>query len=273
MELGSIFFNYNIHESNTRVNSFLELGSKKYNRSKNMEDLLGRVLENERKSRNLSLRQVAEEIGISHTELRRIESGVRKNIDDAVLMALLKLYNLKNLSRVRIDGKNYRIFQLIHNNSIVDPPKTPSSNEEIRLFAGLTGQTSSDYELKCWSILEEWLLKKCYELPDTVNFFGIPRLAGYRYVINHNQTSQWMFDFKSGNRDSRKLVMDTYYQLLTSHAKPDKVSIVTSKQVIFNAFLNRPAYNFSFELSVILIDFKKGIVAEEITIGRKNLFI
>ena len=49
---------------------------------------LGRYIEERRKMKELSIRQLAEKSGISHTEVWRIESGERKNPSPAVLKAL-----------------------------------------------------------------------------------------------------------------------------------------------------------------------------------------
>lgn len=66
-----------------------------------MPDTLAELMTNERKKRKLSLRACAEMIGISHTELSRIERGIRACPSLVTLQMIAIAYNfdINNLTR------------------------------------------------------------------------------------------------------------------------------------------------------------------------------
>lgn len=66
-----------------------------------MPDTLAELMTNERKKRKLSLRACAEMIGISHTELSRIERGIRACPSLVTLQMIASAYDfdINNLTR------------------------------------------------------------------------------------------------------------------------------------------------------------------------------
>ena len=68
-----------------------------------MEEL-GKFLRKRRKAKGLSMREVAEQSGISHTEVYRIESGRRAYPSIRVLTALGKTLDVPNEEVLRLAG-------------------------------------------------------------------------------------------------------------------------------------------------------------------------
>ncbi len=214
-----------------------------------MEDLLGKALHTLRIEKGISLRQAAEDVGISHTELRRIETGTRKKVPPAVVHSLVVRYGLTHVSPVIIDGKKYRIHELIKANHESEETVTaPRVSESI--LEGLVLNIISE-----WLKPTKWIVQRNVRVNDST----ILDFAANNTVTNE----KWGFEFLSGYRFSKKKVSDVYFRLLLMAGDYNKMSVVTNHPVIFNSFLAYPAVNFSFTFSVILIDIQKNIIVKE----------
>ncbi|MGI5871857.1 MAG: helix-turn-helix domain-containing protein [Bacillota bacterium] len=84
----------------------------------------GEFIEHLRKEKGLSMRQVAELAKISHTEVKRIEDGVRKQPSPQVLRLLAKALDTP-------------YEELMEQAGYID--ETPEKKEESTAVAGITG--------------------------------------------------------------------------------------------------------------------------------------
>lgn len=209
---------------------------------------LGEFLKSKRESLKLSARQAAEEIGISHTELHRLEADLRKKIDRDVLDTLLKFYHIPSISSVAYKDKEgtHRIYDLLHEHEHGTHPPA----DALSIFAGLEAAKISPY----YNIIRSTILNDDWTIDRTTKYHVLFDLCAYK------KEELWGFIFIDGRRDSKKLVMETYYHLLTYTHNANHVSIVTHKPVLYNAFKNRYSVNFKFKLSIILVNIKDSSV-------------
>ena len=111
--------------------------------------MLGQILKERRKARNLSARALAEKAGISQTEVFRIESGSRKRPSMPVLLALGAAlgYSGEEIMRLAGYGDNGETPLL---EKVFPDLKTEKQRETVkRIVDSLTGRPNlkdSDYD-------------------------------------------------------------------------------------------------------------------------------
>lgn len=211
-----------------------------------------------REQLGISARKAAEDIGISHTELHRIENGKRKKIEPEVLKPLLALYGIHSYTQVAFkdDVGTHRIYDLIYAYETKDkPPK------KVSIFSPFTDNLSPKEKRyqKFLNIISEYFDDWEWSLPSLLPLTP----SHFDMTMYNNKGDIWCFYVVDARKDSRLLVKEIYYHLLTTSYKASKVSVITDKPVIFNAFKNRMASHFSFVFSIILVDYKKNTIVDE----------
>ena len=104
---------------------------------KNNYMILGEIIKNRRIALGYSLRNLANEVGISHTELVRIENGNRQCLNTITLLKICKLLNLDFLTLLEdanfYEREEEKLFYIIVKNGETKVFKIHATSEQSAL--------------------------------------------------------------------------------------------------------------------------------------------
>lgn len=191
---------------------------------------LGSYLKEVRVNSKKSIREVAQEIGVSHTELFRIEKGVRENPSPKILESLSKSLDL-SYEDLMIKA-NYISFETI------------SSYKDFNRNRDL-------YELVFLNSLTPFLLKNKWQIKYT------NLLTEDFDIIAQKGRTTWNFLFVSVSNDyklSRRRLVDPIYGFFSRKILDSvecKNSIVLLDDFLYKEFIKLKPINLNINLSVI----------------------
>lgn len=204
---------------------------------------LGLFIKENRESKGLSKRALADAANISHTEIHRIENGQRQNPSPPLLRAIAAALGVQYESLMEKAGYINNINELTSSHA----------NEE--------------FEEKFMEILMPKLIKDGW----TIEPCSPSSIADL--LARKNETT-WNFDFRYFNESKSKVsfnknVMFNTYGKLASYDgnQITKFTIVTNNENVLKIYNKFAPINLIIKISCMLVDFESNKIIEEIELN------
>lgn len=208
----------------------------------------GQFLKKERKERGMSQRLLAQLIDTSNTEISRIEQEIRQKPSPVMLKKISEVMEIPLDTLMREAGY------------------TPQSTQTVQ---------SLQAEKSFLDILSTYLEKNSWSIKrDYMTHIGQYRFA-WDCVANNSSNDSWFFEFMHLHDDQKSTsssvqVKKLFSTLGLAATDPNvtRLSFVFNNNNFFEQCKEIIPFRLGIDVSLILIDFEKGTVSQEVNISR-----